>query len=146
MGIGGRGSWGSTVAVLTVLVAGCGSPQGAPPPVPAPMTATSSQGPTTAEGENPEATDPVPAWRDAGPRHGAMGPVTTDADGRLVSYTVVKGDWLDAVAARFGVAPPVFLDKQVELGTRPAFDYVIFEGEVFRAPEAGRGLPDPAPS
>lgn len=143
MGMRRGGLQGLAIAVVATLGAGaCSGPEPGHAPTRSVRQETSTTAdPGTTSAELVESVDPVLAWHDAGARPGAQGAATVDAGGRLVSYTVVTGDYLGALAQRFGVSEASFVVAQAELGRTHGEDLVIFEGEVFTAPPQGV-LPD----
>ncbi|MFC6357451.1 LysM peptidoglycan-binding domain-containing protein [Luethyella okanaganae] len=85
---------------VTIVVTQTPTPKPTPVPVP---TATSLDPPTPVEIVPNDPAPPVvegPA-SDHGPAEGAMGPTTSDANGSLLSYTVVQGDVFFNIAQRF---------------------------------------------
>lgn len=85
--------WGPialTVIGASMMLAGCGV--SAPHPVPT-LTGTETQTP-----------DPQSNIVDSGVREGAMGSIELNSNGTPWRYTVVEGDYADAVCSRFNLS------------------------------------------
>jgi len=93
---------------------------------------------------------------DGGPRDGARGSVTRNADGELAAYTVVSGDGFEPMLARFGIEAQVLINLNAVRRDSPFYFYA---GDIVNldphtitsvGTENGRvakgELPDPAPA
>lgn len=89
-----RGALVVAVGLIVAGLAGCGTQ-----PDPAPTQPTEAT-PTASATARPE---PSLGVTDSGARKGAMGEVTTDADGVPLTYTVVEGDTPDEIRMRFDI-------------------------------------------
>lgn len=100
--------------VAAVALSGC---------VPQPVDETTVALPTSpSPTQSLVRSDPV----DLGPAAGAMGPVSTDAKGVPVSYTVVEGDSADLIRGRFDI----WWDQLARDGSRLVKYPTLFAGDV----------------
>lgn len=89
------------------------------PPEPAPIV-------PNAPAEPAEPIPEGPAF-DLGARDGALGPVTTDADGNPLSYTVVQGDVFFDIAQRFDLPQQQLLRMNPSI---PGLGLDIYIGDI----------------
>lgn len=112
---------GALVLAMWLAVAGLAGCSAPPDPAP-----TKASEPTPIGSTTPP-PDPSLGVIDSGPRKGAMGEVTTDADGVSVTYTVVEGDTPDEIRMRFDI----WWDQLVGPdGERMPKDTRIYPGDV----------------